>query len=261
MPTLVAFGCSFTDYGWPTWSDIIALDQPTWRYENWAVSGAGNQMIARRLLYRDCWLGRSPDDIICIQWSSIFREDRFQQGQWHGLGSVFNSPHYGLDYAEKYWDIDNDTINTAQAKLTANSLFGNRIQYQMEINDSVYNYINAEETTKLTEFWQQHLTQYDLIGSGPFLEGYTKDRHPDPEYWLTWVEQRIYPKLKLKMKQSTRARVYEYQKWLVDLARTGIDHSKLTALSAERMKDEAWPMNKCKPESNHPYLKEQIILM
>ena len=48
---LIVFGCSFTDYAWPTWADIIAYDLGC-EYENWAQGGGGNQQIARRALYR-----------------------------------------------------------------------------------------------------------------------------------------------------------------------------------------------------------------
>ncbi len=39
---LITFGCSFTDYSWPTWADIIARDLDC-EYENWAIGGGGNQ--------------------------------------------------------------------------------------------------------------------------------------------------------------------------------------------------------------------------
>ena len=45
MKRLITFGCSFTDYSWPTWADIIALDREV-EYENWAIGGGGNQQIA-----------------------------------------------------------------------------------------------------------------------------------------------------------------------------------------------------------------------
>ena len=42
---LFVFGCSFTQYRWPTWADIIAKDNPHLEYFNTANSGAGNLYI------------------------------------------------------------------------------------------------------------------------------------------------------------------------------------------------------------------------
>ena len=135
MKKLITFGCSFTNYGWPTWANIIAVDQPDWQFENWALGGGGNQMIARRVLYRHYAYGWQPDDMVCIQWSSWHREDRFKKNQWHQKGSVFVSEDYDIDWIEKYWDLDNDAINYMQAQTTTALLLGDNLVHQMQLAD------------------------------------------------------------------------------------------------------------------------------
>ena len=44
-----AFGCSFTNYYWPTWADIIGQDSNF--YENWAQPGAGNHFIFNSIMF------------------------------------------------------------------------------------------------------------------------------------------------------------------------------------------------------------------
>ena len=37
------FGCSFTQYYWPTWADILGREFN--KFENWGQCGGGNQFI------------------------------------------------------------------------------------------------------------------------------------------------------------------------------------------------------------------------
>ena len=37
MSRLFTFGCSFTNYAWPTWADFLGLEFE--HFENWGVSG------------------------------------------------------------------------------------------------------------------------------------------------------------------------------------------------------------------------------
>ena len=120
MKRLITFGCSFTDYSWPTWADIIADDLGC-EYENWAMGGGGNQQIARRALYRYT-RGFDATDIVMIQWTSITREDRWLNNRWLCEGSVAMSPTYRGDFMEKYWSWDNDVINTAHSRITTEQL-------------------------------------------------------------------------------------------------------------------------------------------
>lgn len=48
MNRLFTFGCSFTNYMWPTWADILAIEFDS--YRNWGRIGAGNHFIFYSLL-------------------------------------------------------------------------------------------------------------------------------------------------------------------------------------------------------------------
>ena len=90
-----AFGCSLTQYFYPTWADILIhhyKQEGATVGENWGRSGAGNQYISTRLWEAHTEHKFNKDDIILLQWSSFFREDRFHMGKgWHTPGNFSKS--------------------------------------------------------------------------------------------------------------------------------------------------------------------------
>ena len=86
-----AFGCSLTQYFYPTWADVLIHDYKSKGAtvgENWGRSGAGNQYISTRLWEANTEYNFTKDDVILLQWSSFFREDRYHMGKgWHTPGN------------------------------------------------------------------------------------------------------------------------------------------------------------------------------
>ena len=247
---LITFGCSFTDYSWPTWSDIMALDLDC-EYENWAIGGGGNQQIARRVLYRDQEFGWHDTDLVMIQWTSITREDRFYSTRWVSQGSVSMAPHYGPEWVDKYWSWNNDVINTAQARISTERILGHRLRYQMAMTWGDGDHL-LEKDDRLTKFWRSKMTPCDQLPSHaqPF-NGQSKDGHPDPAWWLNWVETKIYPQLGYTLKDSTRSKVKEIQSYLENLVKKRTPQHVLQQEAAVRTIQTDWPVTtKCKPDSH-----------
>ena len=76
---LFTFGCSFTEYRWPTWANI--LGQNFDQFENWGQPGGGNTFILNSLM--EC-INRNiiqANDTVIIMWTSIGREDRWVKGR------------------------------------------------------------------------------------------------------------------------------------------------------------------------------------
>jgi hypothetical protein len=88
LKRLFTFGCSFTNYKWPTWADILAKDFD--HYENWAQEGGGNHFIFNSLNEAIVRNNISKDDTVIIMWTSIIREDRYVNGRWIARGSIYN---------------------------------------------------------------------------------------------------------------------------------------------------------------------------
>jgi len=254
MKRLITFGCSFTDYSWPTWSDIIAEDLGC-EYENWAMGGGGNQQIARRALYRMS-RGFDYEDTVMIQWTSVNREDRWLNGRWVCEGSVALSPTYKTDFIERYWSWDNDILNTVQARLSTERMLSPWLKYQMAMPWGDDRALAAlTDNKRITEYWGCRMSPQDELPTyaRPF-NGQTQDGHPDPQWWLNWVEQRIYPQFGLTIKPRTRQRVQAIQHYLESLvmARTGNDitQAQLQHEATVYCNRHGWRLNKVKPGSD-----------
>jgi len=103
-----AFGCSFTNYNWPCWPEIICyqLDIPTY---NFGRSGAGNQYIFSMVIQCDNVYKFTKDDLILICWTNICREDRIvnnnavnSQPTYICPGNIFNQTVYESSYVHKW---------------------------------------------------------------------------------------------------------------------------------------------------------------
>jgi hypothetical protein len=109
MKRLFTFGCSFTNYGWPTWADIVSQDYDC--YENWGKGGGGNKFIHSSLIECHQRNNITADDTVMVMWSSQAREDRFLRGKWHTKGSVYNSD-YSQEFIEKFTDTTGYLLDT-----------------------------------------------------------------------------------------------------------------------------------------------------
>jgi hypothetical protein len=102
MSRLFTFGCSFTEYHWPTWANI--LGQEFDHFENWGLSGGGNQFIFNSI--NECLLRNklNSDDTVVVMWSSIFREDRYLNNKWCLPGSLSRQIKYDKNFIVNFVD-------------------------------------------------------------------------------------------------------------------------------------------------------------
>ena len=152
---LFTFGCSFTNYNWATWADIIGGE--FLYYQNWGVRGAGNHCIFNSIIecnQRNCF---SKDDTIAIMWSGITREDRYINNRWLTGGNVYNNRFYNEDFVKKYVDNRGFLIrDMAFIKATIDLLDHWGVKYIMfsmiplnAINDNNFIQITAENNDVL----------------------------------------------------------------------------------------------------------------
>lgn len=102
MSRLFTFGCSFTQYMWPTWADILGRQFSY--YENWGKSGGGNQYIFNSLIECHLLNQLTKEDTVIIMWTSPDREDRYINGTWQTPGGLANQTFYSKDFINKYYD-------------------------------------------------------------------------------------------------------------------------------------------------------------
>lgn len=70
-----AFGCSFTDYKWPMWPEIISHNISN--FYNYGCAGSDNRLIFLRILEADSIYNFNEDDLIIVMWTNIWRDTVF----------------------------------------------------------------------------------------------------------------------------------------------------------------------------------------
>lgn len=98
------FGCSFTNYMWPTWADILVKQMPNAEYYNLAMSGAGNPYITQKILENNLFHKFNSDDLVLVMYSTYCREDRYINNGWVNPGNIFTCGFYDEDFIKKYSD-------------------------------------------------------------------------------------------------------------------------------------------------------------
>lgn len=100
---LFTFGCSFTDYIWTTWPQVLGRQYQIPLY-NYGKSGAGNMYIFNHVMQADCYYNFQPEDIIAICWTNVCREDRYANKQWHTNGNIFTNDQFSKDWVKTWAD-------------------------------------------------------------------------------------------------------------------------------------------------------------
>jgi len=99
MNRLFTFGCSYTSYIWSTWADI--LGQSAGEFQNWAISGGGNQFIFNSVHECNQRNHFRPGDTVIVCWTNIMRDDRYTHG-WQNLGNIYTQRLYDAAWVRKW---------------------------------------------------------------------------------------------------------------------------------------------------------------
>jgi hypothetical protein len=93
---LFTFGCSFTNYRWSTWADILGYEYK--EFYNWGQSAAGNHYIFNSIIEADQRNQFGPDDTVIVCWTNAMREDRYVKNRWITTGNIMTSPMYTKEF-------------------------------------------------------------------------------------------------------------------------------------------------------------------
>ena len=128
---LFVFGCSFTKWMYPTWSDILATHLSPIEYFNYGAAGAGNQFIFTKLIEADMVHSFDETDMVIVQWTNISREDRYSEKtkSWVTPGNIYTQTMYNEEFI-KEWANDSHyaAINFSLIK-SANDIFCNKTNF------------------------------------------------------------------------------------------------------------------------------------
>ena len=108
---LFTFGCSYTQYTYPTWADFLGLEFD--QFENWGMAGIGCKAIAERVAECHARNNITKNDIVIVQWSTHLRHDFYtpapildRRENWKTMGSVFsveNRPLYDKKWIDTFF--------------------------------------------------------------------------------------------------------------------------------------------------------------
>jgi len=202
MQRVFAFGCSFTDYVWPTWADIYVYNLNTkCKYYNYGGVGLGNVAIQTLILEADLQYNFTSKDQIIIGWSGWNRYDYFQEknnGWERGNGSVLHkyTNQYDDQFLKKYWSYENDIIKNCSAIIQVNQKYKDIIKIQntlakFKFPEKKDNYNFSKTADDVYNFFEKHLPNNVKEWNhclNNINEKY-KDHHPSPEQHLKQLEK------------------------------------------------------------------------
>lgn len=217
------FGCSFTNYIWPTWADVLAAEMPDTLFYNFGYSGSGNLAIASKIVEADLRFKFDENDLIIVMWSTWCREDRYVNGAWLQTGNIFSDRGiscYGKEFVGKYADPtgyllrDLAIISMTQSYLeratsTSKLLFAVPFFHQIPRIDST--------VQELCNLYRELIHQYPLslfksemkgnwgISHSYYNNGFVDDTHPTPDRYFQYLSKLGFPLTEVSREYSNNA--------------------------------------------------------
>ena len=97
------FGCSFTNYIWPTWANVLHLEtNPGTLAYNYGKTGGGNLFILSTMMAAHQKHRFTKGDLILLMWSTFCREDRYIGHGWETPGNLWTQDMYDEKFIKKY---------------------------------------------------------------------------------------------------------------------------------------------------------------
>jgi hypothetical protein len=146
---IFTFGCSFTEYVWPTWADMILYGNEG---HNVGIRGSGNESILYRLLETDRKYKLNQNDTIIILFTTPIRWDLIisNNSEWGEFGQVTSSSL--SKYENELYTIDGLIFKSMYSiTLIKDFLDKKNVKYLFgSVNNLYENYGNYFENFKLS---------------------------------------------------------------------------------------------------------------
>lgn len=206
---LFTFGCSFTQYFWPTWADVLANELKI-PFHNYGRCGAGNPYIFNKILQADNFFNFDQDDLVMVAWTNVCREDRFVKGAWHSPGNIYNQTVYEKSYVDKWADPAGYAVRDfALIKAASVFLESKQCQTQMmkmldfEITDQFMT-VDGTVEDKLVESYSPWLSKihdsfYDVLWGNNLAKklkqdqleigDFARDHHPNVIEHMSYLQK------------------------------------------------------------------------
>jgi hypothetical protein len=198
MDRLFTFGCSYTQWSWPTWADILGKSFKF--HANWGWPGLSNRAIAERVAECHSRFKFTENDVVFIQWSSHLRHDYARLdtpeprgGMWLTRGSVSSAPNLSVftkDWFDKFWHEKTYYIHTLNNILLTQQLLKSTGCNWYMIPSTDLRYIS------FTELYNKEDERPNLFKTSPDLE------HYEESIWNENADSWLPPLSEFKWKQE-----------------------------------------------------------
>lgn len=252
---IFTFGCSFSQYFWATWPEIVSTDLGIPLY-NFAECGAGNQYIANTVAQAHRVYNLDHNDLVMICWTGTLREDRWV-GCWRLTGDVTTSTEYDDAFIAKHVDplgsLIRDLASLSLVKELLSSVCCDYHMFSMidiskpEMECQIINVSNVDIHQKLLEIyhedvaalkpsfenvlWQDDIAQYKHAEMNEKWQNRFSDWHPQPREHLKYLSS-IFDSHKFS--KSTIQLVNECQNKLDSYIKDQLEHNDSFAFSTNQ---------------------------
>ena len=237
---IFCYGCSITDYHWPTWADILCYEyQDKCEVHNYGNSGTGNTAIAQHVAATHLMHNLQDSDYLLTTWTSYNRCDKLipRYGDrntitYSKLGNVLNNPHFDEHYLSGYWSLEDDIIQGITARLSVDqfpgvhyngnigSSFAEAVEANEFADELTVNYLNAVNVNAFPHIYWDSKPHHRCIAQ--------YDGHPTPQMHLDYLQSTVLPAIgdRLTVSDSTVQWVRQWEKWLARQLSTVRDQSE-----------------------------------
>jgi hypothetical protein len=170
MNKLLTFGCSFTDYNWSTWADILGREFDD--FQNHGRGGAGNTYIFNRIMQCIAENQITDSSTVIVMWSNVIREDRYVDGEWIAPGCIYNQNTYSegfMDFVDPIGLFIRDCAHVAAVTHALNSTGCTYHFLSMMPIDNAKEYLKLKWTEKIlasdtvSQYKRKYKKYLDLI--------------------------------------------------------------------------------------------------
>lgn len=190
-----AFGCSYTDYVWPTWADIIGVNFDV--YENYGRGGASNLYILQKFLEANDTYKFNENDFIVVMFTGFGRFSYFKNGKMQTDGEIrsyfYNTQKMGTpdESIGKFIDggVWSEDLGVTNSFISANTI-KNLLTY---INCSYELHLSIDNTHFIKEPHRFFLAEeslyfaerfYDVLDVKTSVDEFLKSTYSNDDYYV-----------------------------------------------------------------------------
>jgi hypothetical protein len=214
---LFTIGCSFTEYFYPTWANVLSKSMPNAEFYNLGLSGTSNPFIANRLVEGNLKFKFCETDLVVVMWTTTARETHYVRGRWYNPGNIFSQGEYSKEFVEKFADpngyLIRDLATIEMATAYANNLpctyiglLSTPIDFHY-LGDTNLTYDDAM-TSKIVDTYQDLLSTFPKSMfelemnrhwtpgsrySSSYFKGIRDDYHPSPTRYCNYLTKVGFP--------------------------------------------------------------------